>query len=234
MNTINTIDDLIQLLDANPHWVEALRARLLTRALLDLPGQFAQFVAEMNSFVAEMNSFVAEMNSFVAEMHRFVETTNARFATVETAIKALRDDMGPIKGAHARNAAIEEATAIARDMGLRRTRTLTRDDLWALTDAGDISDIPANTLRSFHRADLIMEATDQQGVPCYIAVEISFTANGRDTARAIRNADFLTRLTNKRAYAAVAGLRHDDQIRGSLESGAAFWYQLTPEAMEAE
>ena len=41
--TINTIEDLIQLLDDNPQWVQALRARLLTRELIELPESFARF-----------------------------------------------------------------------------------------------------------------------------------------------------------------------------------------------
>ena len=41
MAIINTIEDLIQLLDDNPRWVEALRARLLTRDLVELPESIA-------------------------------------------------------------------------------------------------------------------------------------------------------------------------------------------------
>ena len=48
MATINTIEDLIQLLDDNPHWVEALRVRLLTRELIELPEKFARFVEATN------------------------------------------------------------------------------------------------------------------------------------------------------------------------------------------
>lgn len=40
-NTIDTVEDLIRVLDANPVWLEALRARLLTRELLELPQQLA-------------------------------------------------------------------------------------------------------------------------------------------------------------------------------------------------
>ena len=36
MTTINTIEDLLRLLDENPEWVEALRARLLTRETPDV------------------------------------------------------------------------------------------------------------------------------------------------------------------------------------------------------
>lgn len=47
MSTINTMEDLIQILDEHPEWLEALRTRILTRELLDLPHNFAMFVAEM-------------------------------------------------------------------------------------------------------------------------------------------------------------------------------------------
>ena len=67
-----------------------------------------------------------------------------------------------------------------------------------------------------------------------MAVEISFTANGRDTTRAVRNAGFLTGFTGKRSLAAVAGLRRDDRIDESIESGEVFWHQLDPSDLEAE
>ena len=253
--TIHTIEDLIRILDDHPDWTDALRARLLTRELIELPEKFTQFVAEMNSFVAEMNSFVAEMNSFVAEMNRFVEATNRRFdalenrvtsiqedvgtlkedvGTLKIRVKSIQDDLGPLKGSHARDAAIREASLIAEDMGFQRTKTLTQDDLGALIARADTSGIPTNELRSFRRADLVIEATDQKGATCYIAIEISFTVNGRDTTRARRNAAFLTRFTGDRSYPAVAGLRRDDRIHGLIESGEVFWYQLDAEVLEAE
>ncbi len=306
MTTIDTIEDLLQVLDENPAWVEALRARLLTRELVELPEKFASFVARMDKFVAETNKFVAEMNkfvaatnkrfddleqqlaSFVAEMGKFVAatnkrfdnleqrldksiaatnkrfddleqrldksiaatnkrfddleqrldksiaTTNKRFDGLEVRMQSIQDDVGILKGAHARSAAIREASDIARDMGLWRVKTLTQDDLWRLIDFADTADIPTNELRSFRRADLIMEATDQEGATCYIAVEISFTVNGRDTSRAVRNAGLLTKFSGQPAQAAVAGLRGDERIQGSIESGEVFWYQLDPEVLEAE
>ncbi|MDE2828982.1 MAG: hypothetical protein OXN20_02550, partial [Gemmatimonadota bacterium] len=192
--------------------------------------------------------FVAEMNSFVAEMNRFVEATNRRFdalenrvtsiqedvGTLKIRVKSIQDDLGPLKGSHARDAAIREASLIAEDMGFQRTKTLTQDDLGALIARADTSGIPTNELRSFRRADLVIEATDQKGATCYIAVEISFTVNGRDTTRARRNAAFLTRFTGDRSYPAVAGLRRDDRIHGLIESGEVFWYQLDAEVLEAE
>ena len=39
MTTINTIEDLIRVLDENPEWMEVVRSRLLTPELLELPKQ---------------------------------------------------------------------------------------------------------------------------------------------------------------------------------------------------
>ena len=195
MATINTIEDLVQILDDNPRWLEAIRARLLTREVLEMP----QILARLDGRVDR-----------------------------------LTDDVGVLKGAHARNIAMEEAASIARDMGLRLTKTLTRGDIVDLEDATDTSGIPANELRSFRLADLIMEARDGEGEACYVAVEVSFTVNGRDTSRAIRNADFLSRFTGRRSYPAVVGAHRDDRVRDAIESGEVFWYRLDSHQLDAE
>ena len=220
MTTIHTIEDLLSVLDEKPEWVEALRARLLTPELLNLPEKFAQFSAEMNKFVAATN-------------RRFDSLEN-RFDSLENRVQSIQDDVGTLKGAHARSAALREAPFIAGDMGLRWVKDLTPADLWGLTERAP-ADIPANELNSLRRADLIVEATNpDSGEPCYIAVEISFTANGRDTTRALRNAAFLTQFTGRRSYPAIASLRHDHRIEDLIESGEVFWYQLDRGILEAE
>ena len=276
MTIIHTMEDLIQVLDENPEWLEALRARLLTRELLEMPQTFAKFVAEMYEFRAEMYRFVEATNKQFEAIDRRFEAIDRRFEAVDRRFEAidkrfeaidkrfeaidkrfeaidkrfdehtarldsldgsvqkLRNDMGPLKGGYARNAAIANAALIARKMGLRRSKTLSQEDLLDLTDAADIAGIPSNQIDSFHLADLVMEAMDQEREPCYIAMEISFTVNGRDTARAIRNAEFLTKFSGKRAYAAVAGLYRDNHILPPIESGQVFWYQLSLRDMEAE
>lgn len=213
MATINTIEDLIQLLDDNPHWVEALRVRLLTRELIELPEQFAKFVE--------------------ATDQRF-DRIEGRLDRIEGRLDRLTDDVGVLKGAHARSAALQEADMIAEDLGLTLVRVLSRDDLHTLTRSQPVADIPARHLRSFRLADLIMEATNPDGETSFVAVEISFTVNGRDTARAVRNAGFLSRFTGRPARAAVAGARLDERLRDRLESEGVFWYELSPESLDAE
>ena len=124
-----------------------------------------------------------------------------------------------LKGGHARTAAIRNAPTITRRMGLRRTRTLSEDDLWDITDSADTSSIHANVLDSFRSADLVMEATDTEGEVCYIATEISFTVHQIDISRATRNSRLLTRFTGRPAFAAVAGEYAHEDIQDVLDSG---------------
>ena len=290
MTAINTIEDLVRIMDERPEWVEAMRVRLLTREVLELPQTIAKLAETVEKFIDSTNkrldSIEARMDQhdtrfdqvdtrfdavdarfdqvdarfeavdarfdqvdarFEAVDARFdqvdtrfdqvdtrIEAVDARFETVNGSIQKLRNDIAPLKAAHARNAAIDDAIAIASDLGLRRTKNLTRDEVWELTESVDTSGIPTNELRSFRRADLIVEATDKNDEVCYVAVEISFTANGRDTIRAIRNAEFLNRFTGRRSYAAVAGLSRDNRVNEVFESGEVFWYQLDPDHLEVE
>ena len=119
-------------------------------------------------------------------------------------------------------------------MGFALVQKLSPEQIGTLIESQSTADIPAGDLRSFRRADMIMEVTDGEGETCYVAVEISFTANGRDTTRAVRNAGFLSKFTGKRSVAAVAGLRRDDRIDEVIESGEVFWHQLDPSDLEAE
>ena len=220
MATINTIEDLVQILDDNPMWLEAIRARLLTREVLEMPQTLARLTERMDQFERRMD--------------QFEERTDRRFDRLDANVQSIRDDLGVLKGAHARNAATEDAAGIASEMGLRLTKTLTRGDVLDLIDTADTADIPTNELRSFRAADLIMEAKDGEGAACYVAAEVSFTVNGRDTSRAIRNADFLSRFTGRRSYPAVVGAHSDDRVRDAIESDEVFWYRLDSHQLDAE
>ena len=227
MTTINTIQDLLRLLDENPEWVDALRARLLTQELLELPEQLALLTAEVRDLGAKVD--------------RFVEATNTQFATMRmrqdefnAEMKAMREDLAVLRGGHARSTAVRKAAGIARGMGLRRSRNLSMDDLFDMMDTADTGDIYADVLTSFANADLVMEATDADGETCSVAAEISNTVQNRDISRASRNSRFLTRFTGRPAFAAVAGEHVHSDVQDLIDSGAVFWHHLTPQELEVE
>lgn len=266
MTTINTVEDLIRALDENPQWLEILRARILTKEVLELPQRLAEFAvasdrraeqhaqenkAQFNAIDRRFDAVDRRFDAVEqrAEQHEQANNerfdaleqkfdqhqaaNNARFDGIDRHLRSIDNTLSYLKGAHATMATQKNAGTLARDLGLRRVRDLTGDDLWDLTDAADTADLAANVLRSFHNADLIIEARDTAGETCYIAVEVSFTVNGRDTARAIRNAALLTRFTGRKAYAVISGRHKDDRIDSHLESGEVFWFQLEDEDLAA-
>ena len=205
--TINTIEDLVRVLDENPEWLEALRARLLTRELLEMPQKLAAF-AEATERQFEAG---ASIDRRFEAIDRQFETIDRRFEASDRRFAQLLSDIAPIKAAHARNAAVREADLIAEDSGLSFVRVL--------SDA-QVAELARSSLAA--------------GETCYLAAEISFTVNGRDTDRAIRNAGLLTQFTGQPASAVVAGLRHDRRIKKHLEAGEVSWYRLDPHTLEVE
>ncbi len=211
MIRMDTIEDLVRVLDDHPEWLEAVRARLLSRELLELPSRFSNFVEKTERFVEEMN--------------RFVAATNRQF-------QSIRDDLGVLKGAHARNAAERNVGLIARSMGLRQRRVLDGGELFDLARAAG-ADVRDDAIESYVQADLVFEAENEQGAVEYVAVEVSYTANGRDTARAMRNAGFLTRFTGSACRPVVASLRIDERIAELVESGRVAWHRLPRKVLES-
>lgn len=154
--------------------------------------------------------------------------------------REVRNDIGILKDYVTEATTIRFADDVAIELGLRRVNTLGANQLMDMVESADTTgmfDSPQSrrdNLRSFRRADLIMEARDPnkpEAETCYIAVEASYTIKGRDTRRAMRNAEYLERFTQKKAYAVVAGVHLDDRIREDVEAGRVFWYEIEEHMM---
>ncbi len=251
MTTINNIEDLIRVLDENPEWVEAVRARLLTRELLELPQvvneiaeriarieenqvEMARSQAEMASSLAELTSSHAQLTSSLAELASSHAQLAEALARLEARQDRMQDDLGWLKGRIIYDIVRNDAGLIAREMGFELEKTLVRADLMELTRGQNVSDLPRGTLQSFHRADLMMRVADEADNYSYIAVEASFTVNGRDSRRARRNAELMTRFTGQPAMAAVAGVRYDWELKSPIEFEQLHWYEIPSEDLEAE
>ena len=220
---INDIEDLMRILDENPEWVEALRARLLTRELVELPQKFA----ELSQKFVELSQKFAELVATVRELADELRATNRR-------LDRLQDDVGWLKGRIIYDIVRNDAALIADEMGFVFEKALVRADLMKLTRGQDVSDLPRGTLQSLHRADLMMQVADAEGGQRYIAVEASFTVNGRDSRRALRNAELMTRFTGQPAMAAVAGVKYDWDLKDQIEFEQLHWYEVPSEDLEAE
>ena len=260
MATINTIDDLLRIVRENEEYRAAMRRELLTDDLLALPAQFAQMIETQNEMRDTQNSMLetqnrilqdlAETRSIQGEMLRtqreMLKTQSEilrRLDNVEAHNRRLSGDFGVFRGHYAEAAAVKRATDIAisldesKSLGIDETavRVLSGDDLRALAreyGTEKLATVPLEQRRSFYMADLVMEVPKSDGTTFYIAVEASFTCNGRDTARALTHAELLTRFTEKETWPVIAGVRVDRQVQSLVDGGQIFWYPLEYRDME--
>ncbi len=232
MTTVNTIEDLIRILDERPEWNEALRARMLSRELLELPQAFAEFAESTERRLTALETSMADLQATLAE---FVANTDRRLLALETGQTRLDSRLAPIAASHAREGALRIVARVVRVVGCRDYRVLDLGDVLNMIDDADTDDIPANELTSFENADIIIEATRRDTDEThYIAVEASYTGNWRDVDRATRNAGYLTRFTGQPAHAVVAAQRIRPGIERLVERGEVYWAQILQKELETE
>ena len=111
-------------------------------------------------------------------------------------------------------------------------RTVPRAELVAIARALIDADITAGDRRSFRDADLIIEAASGAEA-VYIAVEMSYTADRRDSDRAKRNARYLAQHMNLPAHAAVASVRNDRELQDLIDAGNIHWHQIAERDLQA-
>ena len=219
MAVINTIADLIRVLDEHPEWQDAMRSRLLTSGVLEMPQRLDAYEQHLKNLDRRLEAYEQHLKY----LDRRLETLERRLENIDRRLDRQSTDMAFIKGELFERRARLTAKVIASEMGLTWKRTLTGDDIEELIGAHDTSDIATGRLKSFRLMDLAMEAVDREGNPCWIAVEASCTVDTRDTTRALDSARLLTRFTDLPARAAVIGIRKDDRILGQIEAGDVFY-----------
>ena len=182
-------------------------------------GEQLQFNARVDHFIGEQLQFNAEQRQINAEQRQI----NAR---TDYNIKRLTDDVGHLKGWATRNKVRDEAPVIAHELGLRFVRIVPIAEMLDLARIAAQGAAFSGELRSFYKADLVIEATDGDGAPCYLLVEVSFTANRRDANRARRNAALMTQITGIPARAVVGGVHLHESIRELVDSGEIHWFEV--------
>ena len=309
--TFNTAEDLIRILDERPDLLAAVRSRVLTRELIEMPEKLAQLAAAFHEFAATTSAAIAALQEGQAELkegqrqivarqdksetiqaelkegqrriearqdkleagqaelkagqdelkagqdelkagHAELKEGQGRLEVRQDTLEALHQDMlaeqrslradvrridrglGELRGAFARRVAMDDAEVIAAEMGLVWRRNLRRLELRNMAASPAADNLPINDRRSFRLADLVIEAADDAGQPHYIAVEVSYTADERDTNRAQRNARYLTHFTGAPARAAIVAVHLDDRIRSLIDADEVFWYQFDSRAMAEE
>ena len=129
MTTINDISDLVRILQDNPAWAEAVRSVLLSRELLNLPEEFANFaktvrensetvnrrlerlegdVSELKAGQSRLEGDVTELKAGQARLEGDVSELKAGYARLEEGQARLEGDVSELKAGQAR---LEEGQA---------------------------------------------------------------------------------------------------------------------------
>ena len=238
MTVIHTTDDLIRLLEENDEFRQAVRRHVLSDELVQLPERLARFATRMETFVdeqkqfnkeqnqfnKEQNQFNKEQNQFNKEMREFKEDQLQFNEEQRQSNQRMETAIGELRGNVARQVVGAHSKEIAEGMGFQVKRLLARPDLFRLLVRNDPGDLTRGERQSFFRADLVLEVTDPDGSLHYIAIEASYTADKRDTDRALRNAELMETFTGHRAHALIASVRNVSEIQGLIDDGTVSWY----------
>ena len=210
--SMTTQEDFLRLLDEDAGFRQQVRQHILSQELLELPERFAVFVGRVDEFITEQRAVNAEQRAVNARLEKQMQT--------------LLDDVGFIKGDAAIRAARANAETIAEQvLGLQPGPILQRAEMFAVLRPL-ASRLQPQVRQSFYRADLVMACRAADGTLHYMAVEASYTGDRRDSDRALRNADFLTRCTDAPAHAVVASVRNDHEVQALVDAGRIHWYRL--------
>lgn len=292
-----TTEDFLRALDENPEFRQAVRRRVLSRELLELPELLASLTARVHELTENTNAFIAEQRTINKRVDTFIteqRTINERvdtFITEQRAInervdtfiaeqrtinehvdtfiaeqrqfnqeqrqfnqeqrqfnreqrqfnqeqrhtnRRLEDAIGELKGERVERVVKRHFADIPYAMGYQCSEIVSREDRMKMVRDHDARDLSEGERHSFYNADLVVKAEDENGATHYIAVEASYTADRRDTDRALRNAELLHRFTGRPAHAAVASLRNDRNIDSLISEETVYWYRMTEKHLTAE
>lgn len=194
-----------------------------------------QSLAEGQQKLAEgLQNLTVLVTDFIDEQRQFNERVDRRFGRVDRRLDTIQGDIAEVKGGHARAETVRRADVIASGLNLIYERTLSAGELDDMARENTDSAIARNELESFTKADLVIKAKDGSRLTNYVAVEISYTADQRDTGRAIRNADLLTRFTGRPAYAVIASIKNDFAVNDLISKGAIRWYEIPLRALQTD
>ena len=226
MTTINTPEEFLRALRENPEWREAVRAQILGDELLNLPAALQALTETVNRFVARQEQFNDGQRQFNDEQRQFNRNTTARFDRIEGDLSFWKKD-------YAQRRLATRSQSIPSDMGIQFVRNMTYAELVDIAVGVAGGQALSDDLKSFRDADLVIVAADR-GETKYLAVEISYTADERDTRRAIRNARILEEQTGVPSVAVVASARNTYEVQAEIDSGQVYWHYLPAHSLGAE
>ena len=194
-----------------------------------------EFIAKQETFNVKQEAFNAKQEAFNVKQEAFNAKQEAFNAKQEAVNQRVMDSLGILRGSATRRLLVDSWETILDRFGLEFASFHYQNDLARMSrQSGFSQTVAVGQRQSFFRADLTLEGVDVAGNTWFIAGEASFTADRRDSDRAIRNAHFLTQITGHQARPLVASVSNDYFVQSLVDCGAIHWLQLDPRQIEAD
>ena len=205
-----------------------------------------RLLAEQAQQRETQDAMLETQNRLLAEQAQQRETQNQLLREVRNhgiRLQRIDHDFRNFRGNFAESAARKSAYGIAimlseeksLDLDITSIRIIPHAEYTAFArqyGRANFNALPRDVKMSFLHSDLIIEAREEDGPIFYIAVEASYTCDGRDTARAISHSLLLTQFTGKESYPAISGVRLDNSIQPIINSGDILWHPIEEEEMD--
>ena len=207
MTAPNQISEILAALDSDPQVEEALRQRILTRELLDLP----QKVADLADAVVRM----AEV------FDRRLTILEERVDDLAAEQRIMRGQLNNLTGIDYERRVVRRASRIVRRyLGVRSAEVLLAinrpdgDTIANLSnDSADQGIITEDDADELDRTDVILRGSSPEGEEVYVVGEISITIDDSDVDRARDRARILRTASDTTTHAAVIGTSISDANR---------------------
>ena len=208
-------------------------------------------VEAVNSLISGQNSLISGQNSQSAAIEALSNGETALASAVQALtpgmvdirndlagtnakVDSLRDDIGLVKGGHARNAMRQNLERISDSFGFKFIAEVPQAAVIEFAKVAEAGGEAANDAESFRNADMVMNVRDGEGHPGYVTLEASFTVNSNDVRRAVRNARYLHEYTGLPCYAAVAGVQVLPEAQAEIDAVQALFYQIPARELQSE
>ena len=264
MATINTADDLIEVLRNDDRVRSAVRRELLTEEVLALPERVDKMVeaqSAMQETQTEILGSIQSLQETQTEILKNIEGIREEQVALRKEHKADREesiqDMHRFRGNYAVDAAAKDPVGIAKPFarlkGMRQIRCepVGPGELRALLakceDEKALAQFSDEDLNYFSQVDLaigVMGRREREPV-FYVAVEASYTGDDGDVARAVVRAKILGALTGQDTYAVVTSVHLNpaastrvteeaEKCLASAGSNLALWHRLDEKDLQPE
>ena len=219
------VDSFSELIDAVSARMDASDVRV--DGVIKLEAAAEGVIDVVNQGLTEWMTKLESFGGKVDGLQSMFEELGAKFDGV-------RDDLGLVKGGHARSAMVNNLPRIAAEFGFQYIAAMPQTTVMEFANMARALGEEQSQVASFRNADMVMHVLDDKGQPAYVAIEASFTVDSNDINRAVRNAGYLTRFTGLPAFPAVAGVAVMPEAQEEVDTEKVFLYKISPRELQSE